>query len=108
MKTEMELVDNAIAMIQAYKAGKKLTYTDPPHGTPKKFFGAQHLICLIGYGYEITIAPEPKEIWRVIDKNGRSKDFGNKENADRARINYDVTYACFAPHTIEHYMQVMP
>ena len=108
MKTEMELVDNAIAMIQAYKAGKKLTYTDPPHGTPKKFFGAQHLICLIGYGYEITIAPEPKEHWAVVAGDGNQTIFMDEEKAKAACERWGGRPSILSPYTLEHYRQVMP
>ena len=60
MKTQIEIIDHAMTMLQAFKDGKKLTYLPSP-GKPQSVAGAAHLISVIDCEYEITIAPEPLE-----------------------------------------------
>ena len=108
MKTEMELVDNAIAMLQAFKDGKKLKYFLPAGSKPQLVDGATHLMQIICYGYEITIAPEPKEHWAVVAGDGNQTIFMDEEKAKAACERWGGRPSILSPYTLEHYRQVMP
>ena len=109
MKTEQEKIDYAEAMINAYKAGKKLLFNLPSGGQEKydvKDFDL--LLRALGNSAEITIAPEPKELWVVVCKDGHRAIFPRKKSAEDSCIKWDNTYPKLAPHKAVLYRPVMP
>ena len=107
MKTQIEIIDHAMTMLQAFKDGKKLMFefTDC---CPAKVESFEHLLDRISRGYEITIAPEPKKLWRVVNANGGSVIFIDEEEAKAACEKWDGRHSILSPYTLEHYVQVMP
>ena len=102
---------DAIKFIRAFEAGKKIRGSYKKGETLFEVESWNQLgECLfdVDARYTLTLAPEPKKLFRVVNANGGSVICLYEDKANAACVKWDAEYPSTTPHTVEEYVQVMP